>query len=689
MAALILNVSLDAFGAGLFDEASAEEIPSGSTQALSELAEEMRAGKVSTLLVAGVNPVYDAPVALKFAEALAKVPFIVSLNDRLDETSVLADFMAPTSHPFECWSDTVLPKGLFAVQQPSIQPLHDTKGLLDLLVTWGAAAGVLGAMAAAVAATAPKPGAAPGTPVPNPSVAWHFIRETWGKRFLALSPQTPDFDLAWNEVLRSGSWQGPAPAAPAPRQLASGAASLLGSAPAIPTGLELQLYPHMALHDGRSANNGWLHEFPDPITRISWGGAVSIAPRRFDEMKLVNGDMVELDLGHAKVVAPAYRHAGMHYDQVALPLGLGRTACGVIGSGVGANGFPLRLLAGGRVMAAGLSVSMKRVPGNEALAFAQGSDVIDRDRRPIVPVTSLTAYEKNPKAGTEQQAGGPSAWPEQPYPNAKWAMAIDLSKCNGCGKCVIGCQAENNIPVVGRRGLLDGREMSWMRIDRYYDAPAKDGRWDAEVWDGPLEVVEEPSTLFEPMLCQHCDNAPCETVCPFVATMHSEDGLNQQIYNRCVGTRYCANNCPFKVRRFNYWEYSAAKQSALFDALDERMKRFAELNARGRMQMKNNPEVTVRSRGVMEKCSFCVQRIREARAEATRQGEKKDHLPEGAVVPACMEACPTGAITFGDVNAPGSRVKELTSHPRAMHLLEALGVKPSISYLTKVRNDKA
>ena len=304
-------------------------------------------------------------------------------------------------------------------------------------------------------------------------------------------------------------------------------------------------------------------------------------------------------------------------------------------------------------------------------------------------MTTLTAFEKNPKSGTEQDKGGPSIWPEHKYPNAKWAMAIDLSKCNGCGKCTIGCQAENNIPVVGRQGIIDGREMSWMRIDRYYDAPKKDGRWDADVWDGPLPVVEEPQTLFEPMLCQHCENAPCETVCPFVATMHSEDGLNQQIYNRCVGTRYCANNCPFKVRRFNFWEYSNTKESALFKALDKRLGRENELNARTPMQMKNNPEVTVRSRGVMEKCSFCVQRIREARAEATRNGEKKDHFPDGAVVPACMEACPTGAITFGDVNAPGSQVAALAAHPRAMKLLEATGVKPSISYLTKVRNDKA
>jgi molybdopterin-containing oxidoreductase family iron-sulfur binding subunit len=254
---------------------------------------------------------------------------------------------------------------------------------------------------------------------------------------------------------------------------------------------------------------------------------------------------------------------------------------------------------------------------------------------------------------------------------------------------VLGCQAENNVPVVGRHGILDGRPMAWMRIDRYYDAPEKPGGWGDDVWDAPLEVVEDPQTLFEPMLCQHCENAPCETVCPFSATMHSDDGLNQQIYNRCVGTRYCANNCPFKVRRFNYWEFSKKQESTFFRWIVPRIEKNATLNTRDPIPMKNNPEVTVRSRGVMEKCSFCVQRVRAARAEATREGRSPDALPDGAVVPACMEACPTGAITFGNVNDPGSRVAAMAADPRAMRLLDALGVRPAISYLTKVRNDKA
>jgi molybdopterin-containing oxidoreductase family iron-sulfur binding subunit len=687
-AVLLLNLSLDAFSAGLLEDGAGPEPVDGGAAALQALVADMSAGKVTTLLVAGANPVYDAPASLRFAEVLAKVPFVVSLNDRLDETSRLADLLAPTSHPFECWGDAELPRGVFAVQQPSIRPLYDTRGLLDVLVAWGAAAGATGALAAATAATAPAPGAAAGTPAPNPSPAWHFVRGHWATRLLG-EPGTVDFEERWNEALRAGGWQGPAPSAPAARVPAAGTAALLGALPAAPSGLELQLYPHLATHDGRGANNGWLLEFPDPVTRITWGGAVSIAPRRFDEMGLSNGDLVEVDAGHAKVVAPAYRHAGMHHDEVALPLGLGRKACGVIGDGVGPDAWPLRKLDGDRVIAAGLPVTLRRVSGSEALAFAQGSDVIDRDRRPLVPVTTLAAYEQDAKSGTEQTKGGPSAWPEHEYKKAKWSMSIDLSKCNGCGKCVIACQAENNVPVVGRQGMLDGREMSWMRIDRYYDAPKKEGRRGAEVWDGPLDVVEEPVTLFEPMLCQHCDNAPCETVCPFVATLHSEDGLNQQIYNRCVGTRYCANNCPFKVRRFNFWDYSVRQTSALFSWLQPRSVRHADLNTRGRMQMKNNPEVTVRGRGVMEKCSFCVQRVRDASARATREGRKKDRFADGEVVTACMESCPTGAIVFGDVNNPDSRVRSLAGSPRAMRLLEALGVKPSISYLTKVRNDKA
>ena len=699
-AVLLLNVSIDSIGTGLLEDGGGARADGGSAAALAALAADMRAGKVSTLIVGGANPVYDAPSSLGFADALGKVPLVISLNDRLDETSRLADLLAPASHPFECWSDAELPREAFAVQQPTIQPLYETQGLLDVLVAWGAAAGLTGAFPAAAAAAAKKAAAAPAAATANPSLAWHYVRSQWAAR-LGEAPGAAAFEDAWNEVLRRGHWQAPAPTAPPAgpaskaavtpivRPLGAGVAALLGPLPPAPSGLELQLYPHIATDDGRAANNGWLLEFPDPVTRITWGGAVSIAPRRFDEMGLRSGDLVEVDAGHAKVVAPAYRHAGMHDDEVALPLGLGRRACGVIGDGIGPDAFPLRKLDGDRILAAGLPVTLRRAIGNEALAFAQGSDVIDRDRRPLVPVTTLTAYEKDARSGTEQPEGGRSAWPEHAYEKAKWSMTIDLSKCNGCGKCVIACQAENNVPVVGRQGMLDGREMSWLRIDRYFDAPRKDGRRGAEVWDAPLDVVEEPTTLFEPMLCQHCDNAPCETVCPFVATLHSEDGLNQQVYNRCVGTRYCANNCPFKVRRFNFWDYSARQTSALFTWLQPRSKRHADLNTRGRMQMKNNPEVTVRSRGVMEKCSFCVQRVRDARAQATRDGRGKEHFADGAVVPACMESCPTDAIVFGDITNPDSRVRALAGSPRAMRLLEALGVSPSISYLTKVRNDKA
>ena len=690
-AALVLNVTLGAFDAGHFDDAQAALPATAGADALASLADALRARSVDMLIVAGANPVYDAPAGTAFAEALGKVPLVVSLNDRVDETSALADILAPLSHPFECWADAALPGGAVALQQPVVLPLGDTRGLLDLLVDWAAALGDTASAAAVADATKQVPPPAVGTAerAPSTSLAWHYLRAAWASR-LGSAATSPEFDASWNEVLRTGTWK-PADAPTTPRAFNAGAATLLASAATRPAAdtIELQLYPHLALGDGARGNNAWLHETPDPVTRITWGGALSIAPRRFDAMQLTNGDLVEVDTGDTKLVVPAYRHAGMHHDVVALPLGLGRTGCGAIGANIGTNAFPLRKRANGALVASGIVVTLRKVDGNERLAIGQGSEVLDRETRPIVPATTLTAFAANAKAGTEQIEGGESAWPEHEYPKARWAMAIDLSKCTGCAKCVVGCQAENNIPVVGKHGILAGRPMSWMRIDRYYDAPEKEGGWSPEVWDAPLEVVEEPQTLFEPMLCQHCENAPCETVCPFSATMHSEDGLNQQIYNRCVGTRYCANNCPFKVRRFNYWELSKRQESTFFRWLVPQIAQNAELNTRPPMQLKNNPEVTVRSRGVMEKCSFCVQRIRLARAEAIRNGADPDHLPDDAVVPACMEACPSKAITFGNLHAQGSRVAAQASSPRAMRLLDSVGVKPAISYLTKVRNDKA
>ena len=680
----LINASVGAFRRTFDLRVTAARAPQPpSLQILSALIARMKTGTISTLIVAGCNPIYDAPRSLGLADALSQVELVVSLNDRIDETSAQADYLAPVSHALESWGDAALPGNRHAVQQPVVQPLYDTHGLLDVLAVWGEAAGADGAFAAAAQAARAQPEADELTP--NPSPGHHLVRTHWARQLMALGPEAPRFDDAWLKALQTGFWQGLASIAVPPRFLSGAVTRLKGAAEPPSSKLELTLYPHFALHDGRSANNGWLLELGDPLSRICWGNWVAIAPRRFDDMNLTNGDRVALEVNGQQLTLPAYRQAGMHADEIAVPLGWGRSAVGKVGNGVGHNAFDLMTLDGDRGWRSGLPVTLRATGDHEPLAIAQGAEVLDRKPRPLVPVTTLDAYRKDPRAGTEQIPGGPSAWPEHAYDGHRWEMAIDLSRCTGCGKCSLACQAENNIPVVGRQGIIDGRGMAWMRIDRYYDAPPKPGGWDDAVWDGPLPVVEDPVTLFQPMLCQHCDNAPCETVCPFVATMHSADGLNQQIYNRCAGTRYCANNCPFKVRRFNWFEYSIPHNNALFALLVPSLDRHAEINTRGRLRMKNNPEVTVRGRGVMEKCSFCVQRIREARAEATRQG-RPGQIHDGEVVPACMESCPTGAIVFGDVNDPKSRLHGLAKSPRAMRLLEATAVKPSISYLTKVRN---
>lgn len=678
----LINYSLGALGHTI----ELQPKPDHEVSTLSDFAEligEIEKGSIKMLIIYGVNPVYDLPDSFGFKAAIDKLALSVSLNDRLDETSMLMDFLAPASHPFESWADSNISDSIFTVQQPVIRPLYSTFGFLDILIAWGSLGGGIADFSDAVNQASD----ATGKSAENHSPAYYFIQKKWRELFYHQMAKLIDFQSYWEDILGSGYLE-LAAGSHEPDPLNVGALQSIGKLSHPKTdGLELQIFPHPALYDGASANNGWLQEFPDPISRICWGDWLAIAPKRFDRMGLKNGDLVNINFNGKTLSYPAFRQAGMHENQLALPSGFGRTSAGEVGNNVGRNAFMALPADNGRLLRSGISVTMAKTDGQEPLAIPQGSDVIDRERRPLVPVTNLEAFKKDPKAGTGQTPGGPSAWTDHPYEGIRWAMAIDLSRCNGCGKCSLACQSENNIPVVGKQGVIDGREMSWIRIDRYYEAPAKEGGWSDVVWDGPLAVVEEPKTVFEPMLCQHCENAPCETVCPFVATLHSEDGINQQIYNRCVGTRYCANNCPFKVRRYNWFEYSEERTNSFFNLLVPQMKEHARLNVRGRMQMKNNPEVTVRSRGVMEKCSFCIQRIREATAQATREGRPKK-LNDGEVVPACMESCPTDAIVFGNINDPNSRIAKLAKDPRAMRLLELTGVKPSISYLTKVRNEK-
>ena len=675
----LLNFTLGNFSK-TFDPRYGKSLRSGGVKRLETLTDELNAGRIDLLLIAGANSVFDAPASLKFAEAMKKAKLVVSLADRVDETARQADYLAALSHPLESWGDAGLDRGLYGVVQPSIRPLYKTYGMLDLLISWSALAGEKGRLGAAYRAALDTE----GNKALVHSPAYHYVKSYWIEHFFRMRPES---EQAWQDVLKKG-WI----------DLGGRRSPLAGFNPAAfkvfksfrissKDGLELEFFPSHALYDGSQGNNGWLLEFPDPISRVAWGEWLALAPSRFDEMGLQNGDLVEIGFNGNTLKIPAFRQAGMHRDVLAVPLGWGRTHVGDIGSDVGRNLFQSLAISEDSLVRSGIPVTVKKAKGNEPLAICQGGDVLDRVRRPLVPAATLAEYLADPKAGTGQIPGGESIWPEHDYKDIRWGMSIDLSRCTGCGNCVIACQAENNIPVVGKKGVLDGREMSWMRIDRYYDAPEKKGGWDDSVFDAPQEVVEEPKTLFQPMLCQHCENAPCETVCPFVATMHSADGLNQQIYNRCVGTRYCANNCPFKVRRFNWFDYQKPRPNLLFKVLVPEIKRHATLNVRGKMQMKNNPEVTVRYRGVMEKCSFCVQRIMDAREKARREG-RTGKLRDGDVVTACQAACPSKAIVFGNVLDSDAKVSRTSRSSRAMKILEITNVIPSIAYLTKVRNEK-
>lgn len=623
----------------------------GDDAALRQLLDDVADGQVDALFVAGCNPLYDLPDA----EALRQVPLLVASAASLDETAAAAGIVCAEPHPLETWSEAEPVEGLATLSQPALQPFGDTRPLLESLAVWR------------------------GEPAPAREQLVDWWRERVHPRALrsrpdgapapwVVGPGAAGFEEFWDQSLARGY------AVLGHRRLAISRFNVAAaSAPqAVADGWELVLYPAVAMLDGRHAENPWLQELPDPLTKVTWDNVACLAESSAAELGVSDGDLVDVVVGNQGISLPACIVPGQAEQTVAIALGYGREATkrfadlgpdwyaatpSVNEDGVvGRNAAPFLAWQDGTRHYTRAGVQVAKGSGRRELALTQiygrtevpaGLSPETGPSRPIIESTTLAAFTSDRHSGaSEQHHVEGELWPpDHQFPTHHWAMAIDLQACTGCSACVVACGIENNIPLVGRDEVRRRREMHWLRIDRYFSGD-----------DDDLNVAHQP------MMCQHCDNAPCEVVCPVLATVHSEEGLNQQVYNRCVGTRYCANNCPYKVRRFNWFEYPRPDQ---------------------RENLLLNPDVTVRSRGVMEKCSFCVQRIEAAKIAARRDGRP---VGDGDVTPACMQSCPAKAILFGDLNDPDSAISRAMADPRRYQLLTELNIKPSVSYLRIVRD---
>ncbi len=574
---------------------------------LASLVSEMQAGRVRTLIILNANPVYDAPADLRFREAMERVPLRVHLGERGDETAAACHWHIPAAHELECWSDARAHDGTVTICQPLIDPLSGGRSAHEVLA------------------------ALTETPLQS---GYDIVRAFWKDRLGA------DFEKTWRRSLHDGFIAGsahaletPAIGAGWPERLAVAAAPPAGAAAT--GGLVLQMRPDPSVWDGRFANNGWLQELPRPMTKLTWDNAAILSPETAERSGLERGDVVEIRSGGMTARGPVWVLPGHPEGAVTVHLGYGRTAAGRVGNGVGFDAGALRG-SGALWHAAGASL----VATGERYRFATTQEHQAMEGRELVRLAPLH------ETGGHGENENTSLYEPYPYDRAAWGMTIDLASCIGCNACTAACNAENNVPVVGKQQVAAGREMHWIRVDRYFEGdPA-----DPEIWHQPVP-------------CMQCENAPCEQVCPVAATVHSEEGLNDMVYNRCVGTRYCSNNCPYKVRRFNFLQFADFE---------------SPLVALGR-----NPDVTVRSRGVMEKCTYCVQRINHARNEAEVAGRP---MKDGDITTACEQACPAKAITFGNINDPSSRIAKAKADPRNYTLLDDLNTKPRTSYLAAVRN---
>ena len=595
----------------------ADPVAAIATGSIGELVDDMRSGAVAVLAILGGNPVFDAPADLDFVGAMQSVETRLHLGMYEDETSEHCHWHLPETHFLEAWGDLSAWDGTTAVVQPLIEPLYNGHSMIEVLAVML------------------------GQPERD---GYEIVREGWRQAWDngEVGDGDPTFEEFWQRAVHDGFIPG---TRKEPRAEIALASLALGAAqPAAAGTIEVVFRPDPAIHDGRFVNNGWLQELPKPLTLLTWDNAALIGPRTAERLGVASEQQVVIELDGRSVTAPVWVMPGQPDDVVTLHFGYGRTKTGRVGTGTGFNAYAIRTsdnmwsAAGATLTATGGRVRLATTQHHHSM---EGRDLVRAGTLEEFRETGEVGHGHHHEPGPEE-----SLYPPWEYEGYSWGMTVDLNLCIGCNGCMTACQAENNVPVVGKEQVLNSRDMHWLRIDRYY-----------------ADEIDNPDTYFQPVMCMHCENAPCEVVCPVAATVHGKEGLNEMVYNRCVGTRYCANNCPYKVRRFNFLDYRAADTPIT--------------------KLLQNPDVTVRSRGVMEKCTYCVQRINYARIDAKNEGRE---IRDGEVTPACAQACPAQAITFGNINDPDSRVSRQREEPLHYGLLSELGTRPRTNYLAKLRN---
>ncbi len=600
------------------------KLASGSDKDMDLLVKDISGGKVSALFIYNVNPAYDYQSPEVFTSELAKLELSVNITSELNETTGLCNYDCPTHHYLEAWDDAEITPGQLSLSQPCIHPIFDTRSFQDSILKWS----------------------------DNGISYYEYLKANWKENYLPLSGKS-SFEAFWTKSVKEGVFNYETPRVQSPAVKYEEITSALGSDfPSQDKGFDVVFYPSVSLGNGKYSNNPWLMELPDPVAKLCWDNVASISPMDAEELGIQTGDVIRFGEYFS---IPAFVQPGQAKGTASVALGYGHSNAGKVADKVGVNVYPfVQQVNGNRKFGFNID-SIEKSSEKVQLALTQTHSSMEG--RAIVRETNLSKYLEDPASGNELHAEFESKhqtlYPEVKYDGFHWGLGIDLNSCVGCSACVIACQAENNVPVVGKGEVYRRRIMHWIKIDRYYS-------------DSP----QQPMVVFQPLMCQHCDNAPCENVCPVSATNHSSEGLNQMSYNRCIGTKYCINNCPYKVRRFNWYKYTNNKAFDFNTATDL-----------GKLVL--NPDVTVRERGVVEKCSFCVQRIQETKLTAKLEGRQ---VVDGEVQPACVQSCPSNALIFGNMNDKESKVSKMKEDPRNYHLLEELHTLPSVGYLTKVRN---